>query len=555
MEKPAIDLELSDSLKLKNFPKKDEFLDLLEKEGSSHQIEAYEKVCEISERISSAGGRSLIVGGSVRDYFFGKIAKDFDIEVYGLLPEDLETMLRTVGKTSEVGKSFGIIKVFADNGIDIDVSIPRRDSKVSEGHKGFAVNIDPHMSIEEAAKRRDFTFNTLAADPLTGEIFDSYGGIEDIRNKTLKVTDPELFRDDPLRVLRGLQFIGRFGLNVEENSKRIMSEMAPYLMELPKERILEEWKKLLLKSEKPSRALMAGIELGVWEQLHPEFLTLLATPQEPEWHPEGDVWTHTLMVVDEAAKIIKDHDLSPEAGLPIMLASLCHDLGKATTTYTDQRGRIVSPGHELAGKVPTEKFLDSLNVDSLTKEKVVALVADHMSPGSLYRAKQKGEPITAGAFKKLAKRISPATIEELVMVSESDSKGRGPFLDEDGNQKSLELYNIGQWLISESQKAGVYNETPVNVLRGKDLLSIGLKAGIEFGKIIDLGNRVKDLSERLAELDGNKEGVFDKQKLLDLISSIKDTKKAVEQLKITGIEIAHKIRTILKENRNSSKTI
>ena len=424
----------------------------------------------------------------------GKISKDFDLEIYGLEPEAIEEVVKKYGKISEVGKAFGILKVSFGEGIDIDVSCPRTDSKIGEGHSGFAVKTDPNMSIEDAARRRDFTINSMAADPLTGELHDPFNGLEDIKKRQLRVTNPERFRDDPLRVMRALQFVGHFGLSIEPETADIIREMAPSLKELPKERIFEEWKKLLLKSDKPSLGLVAGMSLGIFDEIHPEFPPLAETPQEPEWHPEGDVWIHTLMSVDYAKDISDRYELPDDNTLTVLLATLCHDLGKATTTEL-VNGRYKSHGHEPAGEEPTRNFLATMGVDNKTRDKVVNLVVNHLAPSMLYISREiKKEQVSDGAIRRLAKRIYPATIGELVAVSMADHMGRGPFEDPEFPEQLLlsDGFPAGPWLLKWSRELGVEKSKPADLIRGRDLINLGFKPSAEFGTVIELANKLRD---------------------------------------------------------------
>jgi tRNA nucleotidyltransferase (CCA-adding enzyme) len=452
----------------------------------------FERVCKIAEAVKAAGGRALLVGGSVRDEVLGKESKDFDLEIYGIQPDTLEKLVHTFGKVDSVGKAFGILKI-TDGGMDIDVSIPRRDSKVREGHKGFLVDTDPNMSIKEAGRRRDFTFNALSKDPLTAEIFDPFNGVEDLRTRTLRVTDPELFKDDPLRVMRGAQFIGRFGLRPDQRSMKLFQEIVPSLHELPKERMCEEWNKLLLKSERPSLALQALFDMGVIESLYPELVALSGTPQEFDWHPEGDVWTHTLMVVDSAKDVCRIERLGKDESQVVMMAALCHDLGKPTTTEFKD-GRIKSQGHEPAGAEPTKVFLRKIGASKELEQKIVPLVKEHLWPGTMYRKHLAGEEVAPGVFRRLAKRIWPATIAELTYVAESDNRGRGPFPDSKNPDQFVlpEPYEAGRWVREEARRLGVEKEIPKPILFGRDLLKLGFKAGREFSKPIDLSEQLRD---------------------------------------------------------------
>jgi len=505
---------------LEKFPKPEDYLRIMRESGFSEHANAYEKVLSLAQIIKENAGQALLVGGSVRDSLMGKISEDFDIEVYGLEPAKIEELVQRIGKISDVGKAFGILKISLEGGLDIDVSLPRTDSKIDVGHWGFEVKTDPHMSIEDAARRRDFTINSIAADPLNGEIYDPFGGVEDIKNRILRITDQERFRDDPLRVLRALQFIGRFGLEIDKNSMVVIQEMASQLKELPKERIGEEWKKLLLKSEKPSLGLSAGMILGVFREIHPEFPPLADTQQEKEWHPEGDVWVHTLMTVDEAAKIIQRERLESDKALTILLGTLCHDLGKPIVTeYKD--GRIVSHGHEAAGEEPTKKFLTTIGTDNLTRDKVIKLVTNHHIPTMFYiEDVVRDNKINDGAIRRLANRIHPVTIQELVLVSEADHLGRGLFDQEIKEQLLLpeNQFPAGEWLLKRARALEVEDSRPADLTRGRDWINLGYKPGKNIGKLIRLSNDLRD------------ERNFSREMVFEIVDGINNPNEAIKKL-------------------------
>lgn len=486
----------------RELPGPEEFISVLEKNNLPEHARVYRAVVELANAIKEAGGQALLVGGCIRDMLAGKIPKDFDIEVYKLKPAQIEEVAKRFGKVSDVGKAFGILKVSLGQGVDIDLSLPRTDSKIGVGHKGFEVKSDPNMSVADAARRRDFTINSMAGDPLTCELFDPFGGAKDLRDRVLRVTGEERFRDDPLRVMRALQFVGRLGLSIEPESVRIITSMVPELKELPKERIYGEWKKLLLNSEKPSLGLSAGMALGVFKRIHPEFPPLAETPQEPEWHPEGDVWIHTLMAVDEAADIVRRENLDEETAFTVMLATLCHDLGKpAVTEYKE--GRLRSYAHDQAGEEPTKKFLATLGVQGLMRDKIVRLVVDHLAPSMLYiTEKVKKQPVSDGAIRKLATRLTPATIQELVCVAEADHVGRGPFQDPEIKEQlllNLREYPAGLWLLKRARDLAVEKSKPVDLLQGRDLLNFGVSPGKHMGDIIKLANKLRDENELTKE--------------------------------------------------------
>src|SRR5262245_48735229 len=302
---------------------------------------------EIAVAVRDAGGRALVVGGWVRDRLMGHDSPDIDVEVFGVQPDRLRSILESLGRVEAVGESFQVYKLG-----EIDVSLPRRDSKSGRGHRGFVVVGDPEMSIDEAARRRDFTINAIAWDPLTEQYFDPFGGRADLGRRLLRVVDPATFPDDSLRVLRAIQFAARFELAVDEPTKTICRAIA--LDDLPAERVWGEFEKLLL-ARCPSIGFALALDLGVIGTMFPELQALVNCPQEPEWHPEGDVWVHTLQVIDRARARIDD--LERPQQLTVMLGAVCHDLGKPpTTAFID--GRIRSMDHEEQGVAPTLAFLD-----------------------------------------------------------------------------------------------------------------------------------------------------------------------------------------------------
>jgi tRNA nucleotidyltransferase (CCA-adding enzyme) len=468
------------------------FLARLRDGGQPHLARVYEVVLGIAGAVREAGGRALLAGGCVRDMIRDGVPHDFDVEVYGLAAESVERLARGFGRVSEVGAAFGILKLHAGPGLDIDLSLPRADSKTGAGHRGFDVRTDPFMSVVEACRRRDFTINAMLGDPITGDLIDPFHGQDDLQARVLRVTDRERFGDDPLRVLRGMQFTARFNLTPDEQSVAVMRAMAHHLHELPRERFLEEWKKLLLHAERPSVGLQLGMLAGVFNELHPEFALLPATPQEPDWHPEGDAWTHTCMAVDQAAAIVRRDNLAePDAWL-LLLAAFCHDVGKGTTTaITD--GRITSYGHAEAGVEPARRFLDRIAVDQATVEKVVRLVAEHLWPHSARQDEvERGQAVTDGAIRRLARRLHPATIDELVLLDEADAAGRGLYLQADGRLVLPDRFPEGEWLRTRAAAIDAARGRPPDALMGRDLMAMGMAPGRAFGEIIRLANLLRD---------------------------------------------------------------
>ena len=417
----------------------------------------------IADRVHDAGGRALYVGGWVRDRLLGRESKDIDIEVYGIEADRLHARLAEIGPVNTVGQSFTVYKVGG-----VDVSLPRTESKQGRGHRGFVVTGDPWMSEKEAARRRDFTINAIAWDPRRNEYIDPFGGRNDLARRRLRVVDPATFADDSLRVLRGVQLAARFELTPDDATARICRGIA--LDDLPAERIRAEMEKLLLQARRPALGFELALDLGVIERLFPELEALVGCEQEPEWHPEGDVWVHTLMVVDEARARIDDLDRPQQ--LTLMLAALCHDLGKpATTEFVD--GRIRSRGHEEAGVPPTRALLDRLDVHTLTgydvRHQVLGLVAHHLKPGMWHRG---ADPVGDGAFRRLARKVD---LELLARLSAADCLGRTGDFD---------CAATLDWFLDRARALGVEHEAPAPLLLGRHVLQLGLSPGPEIGRIL-----------------------------------------------------------------------
>ncbi len=448
------------------------------------------KILKLAETIKENGGRAMLVGGCVRDELMNLEPKDFDIEVYGIEPPKLKEILAQFGRVDAVGESFTVYKI----GHYLDVSLPRREKKVARGHKGFIVEGDPNMTFPEAAKRRDFTINSIMKDVLTGEIVDIYGGQNDIKLKKIKHIADETFVEDSLRVLRAAQFAARFEFEIDEKTAELCNTID--LTDLPKERLWGEFEKLLLKSNKPSIGLQSLRDLGVTKQLFPEIEIMVDVPQEKEWHPEGCVFFHSLLVVDEARKLIDDLPYSKQ--VTVMLAALCHDFGKpATTKFFDGRWR--AHGHDEAGIEPTISFLDKLGIFTLdgydVREQIIQLVRYHLTPGMFYK-----NPPGAGAFRRLARKVEP---DLLYRVAKADALGRNP--DWIPQEKWFNS-DAQEWFIKQVRELNVEHKAPDQILLGRHLIELGLKPSRQFGEItkavyeLQLDGKVTNLDEAIAEV-------------------------------------------------------
>ncbi|MBX3294171.1 MAG: HD domain-containing protein [Acidobacteria bacterium] len=439
-------------------------------------------ILNLANAIREAGGRAMLVGGCVRDELMGIAPKDWDVEVYGIEPERLSGLLEAFAATlgeegvlvNAVGEVFAVYKL----GRDLDVSLPRRERKSGPGHRGFAVEGDPKMSFEEACSRRDFTVNAILKDPLTGEIVDTFDGRGDIGRKTLRHVSDKTFPEDSLRVLRAAKFAARLEFGIAPETAELCRSID--VTDLPRERVWGEVEKILLKAQRPSIGLKWLYELGVVDQLFPELKALVGVPQEPDWHPEGDVDVHTLMVVDEARKLIDD--LPCERQAAVMLGALCHDLGKPATTEKID-GRIRSLGHDEAGIGPTLSLLDTLGIYTLNgydvREQVVELVRYHLKPGEFYKSEQKGNKVGDGAFRRLARKVEP---DLLYRVAKADSLGRYP---EGDRSKMIFGSEAQEWFIERVRELAVEKKAPEPILMGRHLIEMGLKPGPEFKRILD----------------------------------------------------------------------
>ena len=446
-----------------------------------------EKVIDLAEAVRAEGGRALLVGGCVRDLLMGRKPKDWDVEVYEMDPAKLRALLDRFGSVNVVGEAFTVYKL----GANLDVSLPRRERKSGRGHRAFVIEGDPSMTFEAAARRRDFTVNAIMEDPLSGEVIDPFHGREDIENKILRAVSVDTFAEDSLRVLRAAQFAARFEFDIGPETVALCRTID--LSDLPAERIWGEMEKLFLRARRPSIGMRLLQELGAIGQLLPELNALIDVPQDPEWHPEGDVFVHTLLVSDRARELIDDLPYAKQ--VTVMLAAVAHDFGKpATTELVD--GRLRSRGHEEAGVAPTASFLDRLNLHTLdgydVRAQVIALVRDHLKPGEFFKKK---EEVGDGAFRRLARKCE---LDLLYRVAKADSLGRNA---EWVPREQWFTAEAQDWFIERARELEVEQQPPAPILLGRHLLQLGLEPGPRVGEIskaiyeMQLDGRIRDLEE------------------------------------------------------------
>jgi len=504
----------------------------LHKVGSG-KIEVTQELRNIIQAIKDAGGTLLFVGGVVRDKLYGTESKDIDVEVYGLNERDLTHVLSNFGKVDVVGASFGVLKLTTD-AQDYDFAFPRRESKQGKGHRGFLVEPDSTMTPKEASSRRDFTINALAMSP-DGELFDFFNGAKHLKERILKHTS-ENFADDPLRVLRGFQLAGRFDLVMDHDTAQLAKDLRREFNTVSKERIWGEWFKWATKSIKPSAGLKVLDDTG-WLELFPQLNTLKGIPQDPIWHPEGDVWTHTNYVTDAAVEIADREKLSEKDRTVLIFASLCHDLGKPATV-ADVNGRWIAPGHPEAGVEPTIAFLTSIGAPKDIIAQVVPLVKEHMA-----HLNQIGHR----SIKRLALRLEPATIELLSLVMDADSSGRPPL--------PKGMPDKAQELIMMAHQLRVQESVPTPIINGNDLMRLAesgelppeyARGGPHFGQLLTVLFN--------AQLDGKFDSPEDGISYLKSIFVDPATSTIYATINfLAGLSTNDKERLIISANKNSLK--
>lgn len=406
-------------------------------------------VFRIGEALRTAGGRPFLVGGWVRDAILNRTdQKDFDLEVFGLPMERLPKILKSMGSVHAVGRHFGVLKLNT-KAASYDISVPRRESNIGKGHKAFLVETDPDMSFEAAAARRDFTLNAMGYDFFAKTLHDPWGGRDDLEKRILRHVGP-VFAEDPLRVLRAMQLAGRFDLVIAPETLALCRTL--HLAELPRERLWEEFKKLLLQAPRPSRGLVYADPLGVLPTF-PELQALVA--QGTSGGPDQSIgagtlspWEGTLAMLDHAAGFcIGDEILD----LVLMTAALCHRMDA-----------------HLEGKLSLHQaraFMARLTNEKQIPEGVVALLSDLETPCRLFGS---DAPVAPGTLRRLALRISLPFLHRAATAHHRAYGGEGDF-------------EAGARLKARAMELGVWDTPPEPLLKGRHLLARGMPPGPEVG--------------------------------------------------------------------------
>ena len=408
------------------------------------------------------------MGGFVRDALLQLETTDIDIEVHGISHDDLAAILDSLGQRISIGESFGIFNL---KGYSLDIAMPRKEEARGQGHRDFAIFVDPFIGTEAAARRRDFTVNALMQDVLTGVIVDHFGGRVDLENGILRHVNDTSFPEDPLRVLRGAQFAARFALDVAEETVQLCRFVD--LRHLPGERIEGELKKALLKADRPSvffEVLRKMDQLDVW---FPELKALIGVGQHAVYHAEGDVWNHTMMVLDEAAKL--RHRV--ENPYWFMLSALVHDFGKAVATV-EKDGILHAYSHETEGLPLVENFLRRITTESKLIRYVKNMTELHMKPNTVAHTNSAPKVTT----KLFDQSVDP---EGLICLALADDRGR------------ISTRPAGSTEAFLYERLAVYRELMERpYVMGRDLIEAGLKPGAEFTQILEYAHKL-----RLAGID------------------------------------------------------
>lgn len=416
------------------------------------------------DEIKKAGGQPHLVGGAVRDELRGVESKDLDVEVFDLNADQLIEALSWVDFPNVDDKKFGVIRLDCDLEEAVEFALPRKDNL---GERGFG-GVFPNLSNKEAALRRDFTFNAISRDLITGRIVDPLNGRSDLEKKIIRHCDSRFFSQDPLRAIRGFRFAGLLNATVATETAPVIRALVPAVKELSGSAMWSEFEKWASRSVKPSRGLRFLVDTGLIE-VFPEIKVLVGIPQDPGWHPEGDVFEHTCHVVDVAAG----------QGVVVVLAALCHDFGKPETTVKNENDRWITPGHAKVGEAPTRSFLARIGAPKKVTEQVVELVLDHMVHVGTGQ-------VTKRQARRLLVRLGNASVNDLFRVIEADNNGRPP-LPGGLPDRARQLSSLCDEVEGEVEP----------IVKGRHLIELGMKPGPQFGRILK--------AAFLAQLDG----VFD----------------------------------------------
>lgn len=435
-------------------------------------MDNYSMAIQIAKKVKEVGGIAYFVGGYVRDSILDIPNKDIDIEIHGIKPEILKNILSELGDIQTIGNAFGIYNL---KGYDLDIALPRKERCIGTGHKDFEVYVDPYIGTHAAARRRDFTINALMKNILTGEIVDEFNGLNDLKNHIIRHVDSSTFREDSLRVLRACQFAARFNFKIASETINLCKTMD--LSTMPKERIARELSKALLKAKKPSVFFNSLYECEQTKWFK-EVYTLKGIKQDSEYHPEGDVYMHTMSVLDQAGGLFPTGIDNPDRYLPFMLSALCHDFGKVNTTEINSKGRLCALNHEITGIPIANDFLGRIYNNKGFIKYVDNMIKYHMKAHSCFNNRSKTKT-TNLMFDKL---LYP---KDFILLVYADSTGHD--LD------NLDNRQFNMFLEKAMTESGFLTDRYLDYgkriseshITAEDLINIGLKPSPLFKIILD----------------------------------------------------------------------
>ena len=432
----------------------------------------YDLAVKIAKKVKEVGGIAYFVGGYVRDSILDIPNKDIDIEIHGIKPEILKNILSELGDIQTIGNAFGIYNL---KGYDLDIALPRKERCIGTGHKDFEVYVDPYIGTHAAARRRDFTINALMKNILTGEIVDEFNGLNDLKNRIIRHVDSSTIREDPLRVLRACQFAARFNFKIASETINLCKTMD--LSALPKERIAGELSKALLKAKKPSVFFNSLYECEQTKWFK-EVYALKGIKQDSKYHPEGDVYMHTMSVLDQAGELFPTGIDNPDRYLPFMLSALCHDFGKVNTTEINSKGRLCALNHEITGIPIANDFLGRIYNNKGFIKYVNNMIKYHMKAHSCFNNRSRTRT-TNLMFDKL---LYP---KDFILLVYADSTGH--------NLNNLDIKRFNMFLGKAMMESGFLTDRYLDYgkrisephITADDLIELGLKPSPLFKTILD----------------------------------------------------------------------
>ena len=427
--------------------------------------------------LADAGAELYEVGGPVRDRLMGLPSKDRDILCRRLPIRKVIDLLRPFGKVAAVGKSFGVVKFSPHRSpsLEIDIALPRRERSTGEGHRDFDVDFDPELPVETDLGRRDFTINAMAMSLSDGVLIDPFGGQADLEARVLRQVFPRAFEEDPLRLVRGVQFAARFGLSIDPVTWTAMREHANLIQTVSGERISQELVKLM-SAPRPSAGFDLMFESGLLGFILPEIAALKGIEQDKQ--PGDDVYGHTMRALDAARS---DSEIETAGDPDLLFAILLHDTGKARTArYHPPSKRVVFFGHQLVSARLARRWMERMKLSSagLHPERIVALIEQHM-----FETKAS---FTDRAIRRFIAKVGPDLVFTLLDLRLADNRGgKHPY----GIKGAMRLRRRIREEIAKKPPFGP-KDLAVN---GKDLMQMGLCEGPIIGVILaELVERVLD---------------------------------------------------------------